>query len=223
MYSTNLEKISLDECQEILLSIELLPSRKILLEGLSTLIKKLKQKGIHNLAELQKLLKNKKRYKELAEELTVSVEYLTVLNREINSYVSKPVPLSRLEVFSDSELEKLEGAGLKSTRNLYERGLTHADRSTLSEKISIPQEKIVAALELSDLLRITGVGPVYARILKEMGINNAKAFLEIDSREAVERYKRINTENNYSKVNLGIKDIEYVKRFCRKLDSDIQW
>ncbi|MGD8404516.1 MAG: DUF4332 domain-containing protein [Anaerolineales bacterium] len=223
MYSTNLERISLDEFQEILTSIDLLPSRKILLEGLSTLIEKLKQKGIGHLEALQKLLKNKKRYPELAEELGVSVDYLTVLNREINSYESKPVPLSKLGVFSDEELEELKGAGLKSSRDLYERGLRRSDRSMLSEKLSFPPERIVTALELSDLLRITGVGPVYARILKEMGINNAVKMLEIDSREAIEAYKRINAEKNYSKVNLGIKDIEYVKRFCRKLDSDIQW
>ena len=223
MYSTDLERISLDEFQEILLSIELLPSRKILLDGLSTLIEKLKQRGIDHLETLQKMLKNKKGYLELASELAVSVEYLTVLNREINSYVTKPVPLSKLDVFSDTELKQLEGARLKSTKDLYERGLMPADRSTLSERSSIPQEKIVAALELSDLLRITGVGPVYAKILKEMGINNAKAFLEIDLQDAVERYKRINAEKHYSKVNLGIKDIEYVKRFCQKLDSDIIW
>ena len=203
MYSTELERISLDEFQEILLSIELLPSRKILLEGLSTLIERLKQKGINHLAALQKLLKNKKRYPALADELAVSVEYLTVLNREINSYVSKPIPLSKLEVFTNAELKGLEAAGVKSTRNLYERGLTPSDRRALAEGISIPQEKIVAALELSDLLRITGVGPVYARILKEMGIRNVASFLEIDSQDAVEAYKRINTEKNYSKVKLN--------------------
>jgi predicted flap endonuclease-1-like 5' DNA nuclease len=223
MYSTDLERISLDEFQEILLSIELLPSRKILLVGLSTLIEKLKQKGADNLAALQKLLKNKKRYPDLAAELAVSVEYLKVLNREINSYVSKPVQLSKLEVFTDAELERLEAAKLKSTRDLYERGLTRSDLNILSEALSIPQEKIVTALELSDLLRITGVGPVYARILKEMGIKDVASLLEINSQVAVDEYERINAEKNYSKVNLGIKDIEYVKRFCKKLDSDIQW
>ncbi len=223
MYSTSLEKISLDEFQQLLTTIDLLPSRKVLLNGLSDLVANLKRKGIDNLEDLHKLLKNKKGYPQLAEELGVSTEYLTVLNREINSYVSKPISLSKLDVFSDSELKQLEKAGLKSTRDLYERGLTQSERKSLSEQLSISQEQIIAALELSDLLRINGVGPVYAKILKEMGINNASAFLEIDSQDAVEQYKRINEEKNYSKVNLGIKDIEYVKRFCEKLDADIQW
>lgn len=223
MYSTNLEKISLDEFQTILNTVELLPSRKILLNGLSDLVANLKQKDVTNLAALQKLLKKKKRYPELVDELMISQEYLTVLNREINSYVSKPVPLSKLDVFTDSELEALENTGLRTTKDLYERGLTPEDRKELSEGLSIPLERIVAALELSDLLRVTGVGPVYAKILKEMGINNALEFLEIDSQHAVERYKRINEEKNYSKVNLSIKDVEYVKRFCEKLDADIQW
>ena len=106
---------------------------------------------------------------------------------------------------------------------IIETNLTPSERKELSEQLSIPREQIVAALELSDLLRITGVGPVYAKILKEMGINNAMEFLEIDSQDAVEQYKKINEEKNYSKVNLSIKDVEYVKRFCEKLDADIQW
>lgn len=223
MYSTDLERISLDEFQEILSSIELLPGRKILLDGLSTFIEKLKQKGITHLGALQKLLKNKSGYPSLARELAFSVEYLTVLNREINSYISKPAPLSKLEIFTDGELKKLERESLKSTKDLYERGLTPSERRALSKGLSIPQEKIVTALELSDLLRITGVGPVYARILHEMGIKHVSTLLEIDSAQAVEGYKRINAEKHYSKVNLGTKDIEYVKRFCQKLDSDIQW
>ena len=223
MYSTNLEKISLDEFQQILTTIELLPSRKVLLNGLSELIENLKQMRIDNLAATQKLLKIKKGFHQLADELGFNTDYLTVLNREINSYVSKPVPLSKLDVFSESELERLEKTGLKSTEDLYQHGLTPSDRKSLSERLSIPLERIVAALELSDLLRINGVGPVYAKILKEMGISKASAFLEIDSQDAVEQYKKINEEKQYSKVNLSIKDIEYVKRFCEKLDSDIQW
>jgi hypothetical protein len=223
MYITNLAQISLEDFQEIISTIELLPSRKILLNNLSGFIENLKQKGINDLAALQKLLRNKKGYPELAGELAVSMEYLTVLNREINSYVSKPISLSKLDVFSETELKKLEDDGVKSTKDLYERGLTLSERKALAEQLSIPQERIVAALELSDLLRINGVGPVYAKILKEMGINNAAAFLEIDSQDAVEQYKRVNEEKQYSKVNLSIKDIEYVKRFCKKLDTDIQW
>jgi hypothetical protein len=223
MYSTDLEKISLEEFQEILSTIELLPGRKILLSGHSSLVESLKRKGIYHLGALQNLLKNKKRYPELSEEFSVSQDYLTVLNREINSYVAKPVPLSKLEVFSGQELGRLAGEGLKTTQDLYERGLTSSERKALSEQLSIPIERITAALELSDLLRITGVGPLYARILHEMGIKHVSTLLEIDSAQAVEGYKRINAEKHYSKVNLGTKDIEYVKRFCQKLDSDIQW
>jgi hypothetical protein len=223
MYSTNLERISLDEFQEILSSIELLPGRRILLNGLANLVENLKQREICHLGALQKLLKDKKRYPKLADELSVTPDYLTVLNREINSYIAKPIPLSKLEIFSEQELTRLAEAGLKTTLGLYERASTASERFALAERLSIHPEQIITALEMSDLLRITGVGPVYARILHEMGIENVSMLLEIDSMEAVKGYKRINAEKHYSKVNLGIKDIEYVKRFCQKLDSDIQW
>ena len=61
MYSTNLTKISLDEFQNILTTIDLLPSRKILLNGLSDLVESLKQKGIENLAATAKIAEKQER------------------------------------------------------------------------------------------------------------------------------------------------------------------
>ena len=223
MYSTDLKRITLDDFAEILTSIDLLPSRQILLDNLSEVIDGLEQKGIENLASLQKLLKNKKKYPDLANELNVSTDYLAVLNREVNSYVSKPLPLSKLDVYSDVELGQLANAGLKSTKNLYEHGLTPTMRQELSERSGVSEERIIEGLELEDLLRINGVGPIYAKILRETGIKNAVNFLVTPSQELLANYERVNNEKGYSKVKLGIKDIEYCERFCRLLDVDIEW
>ena len=134
--------------------LNLLPGRWILLNHLAEVIERLKQKGIFHLEALRKLLQNKKQYPELAETLSVSVDYLVVLNREINGYVSKPVPLSELDVFSDTELEKLQKAGIKSTKDFYEQCLSKTARQELSARLSLPAEQIILALELSDLLRM---------------------------------------------------------------------
>lgn len=223
MYSVDLAQITLDDFEVIINSVDLLPSRRILLEGLSAVIFQLKQKEIEHLAALQKMLRNKKHYPELAGELSVTSEYLTILNREINSYVSKPISLSKLDVFSDSELNQLQEAGLKSTKDLYEHCLTQAARQALCEQLEFSMEQLVAALELADLLRINGVGPVYARILVEIGIRNTTDYLKTDSSEILEKYRNLNEEKRDTKAHLGIKDIEYCKRFCEKLDVEIEW
>jgi len=223
MYSIELNKISLDEFEQILTSVDLLPGRRILLNHLAEVIERLKQKGVFHLEALRKLLQNKRQYPELAETLSVSMDYLVVLNREINGYMSKPNPLSELDVFSDTELEKLQKAGIKSTKDFYEQCLSKTARQELSARLSLPAEQIILALELSDLLRMNGVGPVYARILREMGIKSVSDYECQDSAEILEKYQKVNEEKQYIKVKLGIKDVEYCKRFCRKLDRDIEW
>jgi predicted flap endonuclease-1-like 5' DNA nuclease len=223
MYSIDLTQIPLDEFAEILTTADLLPSRRILLDNLADFIQRLKQKEIDHLAALRDLLRNKKRYPELAEELAVDSDYLTVLNREINSYVSKSVPLAKLDIFSEAELARLAEAGLKSTKDLYAACLTSAARQALAEQVSLPLERLVAALKLTDLIRITGVGPVYAQLLRDVGIHCAADFLQVESQELVDMYRRVNAEKEYTKVNLGLNDVEYCKRFCKHLEMEIEW
>ena len=223
MYSIELSKISLDEFEEILTSVELLPGRRILLDHLPVIIERLKQNGTFHLEALRKLLQNKKQYPALAESLSICVDYLVVLNREIIGFVSKPVLLSELDVFSTAELEKLQQVGIKSTRDFFEQCLLKTARQELSARLSLPAEQIIWALELSDLLRINGVGPIYARILREMGIKSVSDYESQDSVDILEKYQRVNEEKQYTKARLGLKDVAYCKRFCKKLDRDIEW
>jgi predicted flap endonuclease-1-like 5' DNA nuclease len=223
MYSIDLQQISLDEFEEMISTIDLLPGRRILLQDLSAIIDRLKQKGILHLGALQSLLRNKKNYPELAVELFVSPEYLVVLNREINGYISRPIPLSKLDTFSDVELERLEGVGMKSTKDLYEKCFGKTTRQEIAQRLDLPEKSLEDALELADLLRINGVGPVYAKILREIGIRDSAFYSRTESREILERYQKINQERGYTRVNLGLRDIDYCKRFSQKLESEIEW
>jgi predicted flap endonuclease-1-like 5' DNA nuclease len=223
MYSIELSKISLDEFEEILTSVDLLPGRRILLNELDGILERLKQNGISDLESLRKLLQNKKQYPGLAETLSVSMDILLVLNREINGYVSKPKSLSELELFSSAELEKLQNAGIRSTKDLYEQCSPKIARQELSARLSLPAEQMRAALELSDLLRINGVGPVFARFLRELGIKSVSDYESQDSAEILENYQKVNEEKQTTKARLGLKDVAYCKRFCKKLDRDIEW
>lgn len=216
MYTIDLTKFTLDEFQEILTSIELLPSRRVLLENLPEVIAALKEKGIPHLESLRKWLANKQKYPQLAASLTVNAEYLTILNREVNSYLSKPIPLADLEVFTEAELKILASAALKTTRDLYEQAATPASRHEIAAQLGLAPEKILHALQLSDLLRINGVGPAYAALLWQVGVQNAASYQRLPSAEILARCQQTGAK-------LGLKDVEYCKRFCRKLDSDIEW
>lgn len=221
MYSIDLTQISLDEFQVILLATDLTPGRRILLNDLGGVASRFKQAGVVDMAGLQKLLKNKKQYPALAAQFQVDTDYLTVLNREVNSYAAKSVPLNKWDVFSTSELAQLATAGIQSSQALYEACLTPSARQALAECLHIPPGKLRAALELSDLVRINGVGPVYAQILREIGIHRTGDYQAMASEEILARYLTLAAEKGYPKISL--KDVEYCKRFCRKLDGDIEW
>lgn len=221
MYSIDLAQISLDEFEELLRTTDLTPGRRILLNDLGGVMRRLKQAGIADMAGLQKLLKNKKQYPALAAQFQVDADYLTVLNREVNSYAAKSVPLNKWDVFSASELAQLAAAGIQSSQDLYEACLTPSNRQALAECLHLPPSKLRAALELSDLVRINGVGPVYAQILREIGIHRTGDYQATASEELLARYLNLAAEKGYPKISL--KDVEYCKRFCRKLASEIEW
>lgn len=223
MYSIDLARISLDEFEQITREIDLLPGRRILLEDLSGVMERLQGMGIGDLAALRTLLRDKKRYGELAAELSTSVDYLTVLNREANAYVAKPVALEKLEALSAKELAQLAAAGVKSSKALYDACLTRADRAALADRSGVPADRLTAVLQIVDLLRINGVGPVYARVLCEMGITSAAAYQQTDSAEILARYQQISAAGDYPQTSLGLKDVAYCKRFCTWLDDEVEW
>ncbi|MFZ5966964.1 MAG: DUF4332 domain-containing protein [Bacillota bacterium] len=223
MYSIDLEDIPLDEFKQLLESIDLLPGRKVLLDGLAGVITRLKKRGVLNLSQLQQALKNKKKYPELQEALSVTNEYLVILNREINSYVSKPIPLAKLGILTEWEIKNLQSNEIHTTKELYESCRTKASRKKVALYTNISEERMEYILQVIDLIRINGVGPSFAKILNRMGIKKVEDYVMTDSQEILRDFREMNKGNAYAKVKLGLKDIEYCKRFARKLKTAIEW
>lgn len=219
MYSIDLSKITLDGFQELLLSIDLLPSRKVLLDGLDEKIGKLKEAGFTNLSDLFTALKSKSKAQTTSEATGIPLDYLNILRREIGSYESKPVKLTDLDFFTKAELAVLESRGIKNTKQFFEAGLTEDNQRAFIEKSGITMDRFSEAFSLVDLLRINGVGPVYAKMLYTMGIHGPKDYLERNPEEVLELYTTMNESQYQGQLPaLGMKDAVYCQRFCRLLD-----
>ncbi len=194
MYTIDLKQITLVEFAEILTTIDLLPGRRVLLNNLTGVIAKLKQKRITSLAALQRELKYKKQFPQLATELGDNIDYIIILNREVNGYVSKTISLANLDVYSIVELKQLKEAGIKTSRDLYDQCLTKEMRRKASQQSGLAEPRIIAGLKLVELVRINGIGPVYAKILIEMGIKSAADYLNTSSQELLANYEKINEQ-----------------------------
>jgi hypothetical protein len=221
-YSIDLTQIPLARFAETLTTVELLPSRKALADHISAVVARLEQREIADLGMLRRLLADKQRYPTLAPELGVDVEYLTLLNREVNAYRSKPVALAKLDVFSEAELDRLAAISISSTKNLYERCGNRSDRDDVIHQLGLRDDRVVEALELSNLVRINGVGPAFAHFLRDLGVRGPDALLATDTEEIVLRYQRA-VADQPGQPKLRVEDIEYCKRFSVDLAADIEW
>ena len=216
-YFIDTDKFSIDKFRNILLTKEILPGRIILKEDLDERFDILKTKKIKTLSDLLETLKTKQKIDRFSKETGLTVEYLTILRREANSYVSVPVKLIDLPFIETEIINKLELHGIRDSKQLVENGAKLKDRQKLSEKHNLAFDKLSELVCLCDLVRKTGVGPVFAGIIYDSGINTVKNFLSYDAFELFERLTKTNSEKGFTKVKFTQKDIEY----CIELGRDL--
>jgi hypothetical protein len=208
-------KYSLQRLKEDLLSRELIPSRKALKEGIEEKFEILQTRGITTLQDLINALKDKKKLEEFSALSTLSTEYLTLLRREANSYLPKPVPLNKFPGVSTWDLNSLADLGIKNSRHLFEEAGPKQGREELSKKVGLPLEHLNELVGMSDLVRAYGVGPVFARILYDTGIHSIRELLEYSPERIIHLYE----EKYHQKADFSLHDIRFSLDVARVLDQ----
>jgi hypothetical protein len=170
-YYRDLETISLEELQQVLETGRLLPSERILREDVPGRIGALASKGIQNLKDLHDALRTKKRLQQFAQQSGLPTEYLTVLRRRAGSYTPRPVPLKKLPGIEAEHIEQLVASGIKDTKQLWERAAGLQDRTELAKEAGVPGEVLLELVKLSDVARAPWVGPAFARLLVDSGVD----------------------------------------------------
>jgi predicted flap endonuclease-1-like 5' DNA nuclease len=67
--------------------------------------------------------------------------------------------------------EKLEAAGISTDAELLERGHTRKARTEIAETTGIPEKLVLEWVNHTDLMRVRGIGPEYADLLEEAGVD----------------------------------------------------
>ncbi len=221
-YSLDLRTITLKRFAEIMTTFELLPSRKVLADHITTVVAHLEEMDVVDLEGLRRLLADKQQYSTLAPRLGVDEGYLTLLNREVNAYRTKPTPLAKLEVLTDEELAALKGAGITSTKHLYDRCRVKADRNDVAAAAGVDLSRLETALRMANLVRINGAGPAFARFFLDIGLTTPEDFRQLDPAEVADRYNA-SIADDPSQPRLRSEDVDYCRRFSEGLHTDIEW
>jgi len=217
-YHIDLAKYSLEKFKNNLKSREMIPSRAALKNDLDERFRIIENSGISNHKELIDVLKTKQKIAHYSEITGLPVEYLTLLNREAKSYLSNPTRLDKFPRADSDCCEKLESVGIKNTRHLFNVAKDKADRIQLSQTTGIPIETLNELVGLSDLSRAYGVGPMFARMIYDMGIKSIKDFVSYTPVAIIKIYE----DQTDKKADFGVKDIEFSLELAKELEIAVE-
>ena len=200
-FTLDLTHIPLADYQTLLANQNLLPGRRILLDGLNRNFEALSAEHIETLLQLKQRLSAPQKLTALAACSGISEEYLTILKREIGSLEQKPVLLSAFPGLDEAQLSSLRERGFVTSKDVFERGEANGELFCLC-----------------DLTRINGVGAVAARAFYEAGYRSAADVAAANAAEMLARVSAANAEHGYYQAKLGEKDMQFCIDFARLME-----
>lgn len=195
----------LAELQSRIESTDLIPSQRVLLDGLGDKMDYLKRAGIHSLADLRVRLKNKGKLENLAKDSGIDADYLTVLRRYIEGLFPRPRPLKAFDWIDKDLVAKLEAIEIKNTQQLYEARSSNQVPAQDSDFAKRDMKELAA---LSDLSRIQWVSPVFSRTLIAAGYDSAEKVSKAKPQELYEALLRANEDARFYRGTVGLRDIK---------------
>jgi len=204
-YHIDENSTSLENLQTRLKNMDLIPSLQPLLDGLNKKMDAFKKVGIKSIADLRTRLKGKKSLLSLAEDSSINPDYLVLLRRAVEGFFPKPQPLRVFDWLDKDTVEKLDQAGIKNTKQLYEASSSGIDR--LAKKAKLEKRSLSDFLTISELSRIQWVSPTFARTLVSAGFTSAAMVAAADSEFLYEAILRANDNSRFYKGKVGLRDI----------------
>jgi hypothetical protein len=222
-YYIDLATISLEDYRDKLESAYLPPSRMMLKERLHKRFGHLKRLGVKNVQELYGLLSRKDSNIDPGQDNLLSEEYRKILLRELKSIHPKPTRIADFRGISKETLLKLDKVGIKNTVKLYDKVVTRVRREELAEATGIPGDELLELTKLADLSRIKWVGPTFASMLYDLGVDTVAA---VSSSDAVDLHRRINETNRMQGVfkgQIGLNDIRILVQSAGELPAEVEY
>ena len=104
----------------------------------------------------------------------------------------KETPIIEIEGIGKKYGTKMETAGILDVESLI--GLDRNGIKELAKKTKISEKLIDKWAEHADLMRIGGIGPEYAELINEIGIDSVKEFAQRNPNNTLERIVKLDKE-----------------------------
>jgi hypothetical protein len=195
----------------------------ILKEQLENHFAQFKNHGFTNVKELWTALKKKDLFNELASMEGLSVDYLKILSRELNSMLPKPNKIKDFPGIEKKTVETLEKAGITNTLQLFDKVGCPGSRKELAQSTGIPLPVITELTSLADLSRIKWVGAKFARMLYDLGIDSVEKASKADPEKLHARLNQLNQEKLYYRGQIGLNDVKILVQAAHDVPLVIEY
>ena len=131
--------------------------------------------------------------------------------------------IEEIEGIGPTYAKKLIEAGIKMTDDLLEAGSTPKGREELAEKTGISSKLILEWVNLSDLLRIKGVGEEYSDLLEEAGVDTVVELSRRNPENLHAKIVEINKEKKLVRKPPTLDDVRGWIEQAKKLPRKVQY
>jgi hypothetical protein len=211
-YHLDLACLPLGWLEEKIASHEIVPARKMLQDKMDERFAVLREAGMNTVADVVAALKTREDVRAFAARTGLPEDYLTWLAREARSYRPNPFALRDIPSAEGPIVARLEQAGVKTTKALFDRAASRKDRARLAEETGIAACQLLELVRLADLARIRGMGKTFVRLFAEAGVDSVRTLAAQNPVELRGRLEQVNQRRPVSAVVPSLKDVkEYVE------------
>lgn len=212
-YHVDFSSYTLKQLKKSIEHRDMIPSRQILKENLNENFKLFDQIGLKSVQDLLDQIKTKEKLEQFSEEVEIPEGYLVILKREINSFQPKPVKLTDIPGIDKKTINILEKEGIKNSRNMFDECENLEMQMDLATRTALSLNDIEELAGISDLCRAYGIGPVFARILYDIGIVSLKDLISKKPQKIVDIYEK----QTGKKADFSMNDIKLTIDVAKQL------
>jgi len=146
-----------------------------------------------------------------------------VLTKNILSILMTILKIINIEGIGQTYAQKLISIGIKNSDDLLKKGKTPQGRKEISKQSEISEGLILRWVNLSDLIRIKGVGEEYSDLLEESGVDTVVELSNRNAENLQEKMLEINSKKKLVRRPPRLKDVEDWVSQAKKLPRKVEY
>ena len=131
--------------------------------------------------------------------------------------------ISDLEGMTAFTASKLKSQGIRTTDGLLEAASTVKGRKALAAKTGIPEQQLLEWANVSDCMRIPGMGKAKTGLVRAAGVATLRELALRNPARLAQNMKDVNTKRKLVRVLPSEKSVEQLIAQARKLQPKISY